>query len=96
MFCSKKALHRLNNIHERSLRVIHQDYVSNFVTLLVNANEKFIHQKWLEFLMMEGYKYFKGLTPQVRNDIFRLRKNTYDSEMFIYLKAKILKQNDTV
>ena len=44
MFCSKKAPHRLNNIHERSLCLMHQDHVSNFITLLVNANEKLIHQ----------------------------------------------------
>ena len=30
MFCSKKALYRLKNMHERSLRLIHQDHVSNF------------------------------------------------------------------
>ena len=56
MFCSKKALQRLNNKHERYLHLIHQDYVSNFTTLLVNANEKSIHQKCLEFLMIEVYK----------------------------------------
>ena len=49
MFCLKKSLHRLNNIHERSLRFIHQEYV----TILVNVNEKSIHQKCLEFLMIE-------------------------------------------
>ena len=78
MFCSKEVLHRLNNIHERSLRAIHQDYASNFVTLLVNANENSIPQKWLEFLMMEGYKFLNDLTPQIMNDIVKLRKNTYD------------------
>ena len=54
MFCSKKALHKLNNIHERSLRLIHQDYVSNFVKFLVSAKKI---KKCLEFLMIEGYKY---------------------------------------
>ena len=78
MFCSKEALHRLNNIHERSLRFIHQDYVSNFVTLLINANEKTIHQKCLEFLMIEGYRYLNDLTS-----FFKLRKNTYDCIAYI-------------
>ena len=32
----------------------------------------------LEFLMIEGYKYLNGLSPQIMNDIFKLRKNTYD------------------
>ena len=61
MFCLQKALHRLNNIHERSLRLTHQDYVSNFVIFLVNANENSAHQKCLEFLMTEVYKYLNDL-----------------------------------
>ena len=61
IFCSKETLHRLNDIHGRFLRLIYQDYVSNFVILLVNANEKSIHQNRLEFLMMDGYKYLNGL-----------------------------------
>ena len=28
--------------------------------------------------MIEVYKYFNGLLPQVMNDIFKLRKNTYN------------------
>ena len=68
MFCSKEALHRLNNIHDRSLCLIHQDYyVSNFITLFFDANEKSIHQKHLEILMIEGYKYLNGLSPQIMN-----------------------------
>ena len=55
-FCSKKPLHRLNNIHEISLGLIHHDYVPNFITLLVNANEKSIHQKCLERLKIEVYQ----------------------------------------
>ena len=71
MFCSKEALRKLNNRHERSLRFIHQDYVSNIGTLLVNANFKLMHQKYLEFLMIEGYKYFNDLLPQIINHIFK-------------------------
>ena len=78
MFCSKEVFHRLNNIHERYLRLIHQDYISNFVTFLINANEKSVHQKCLEFLMIEGYKFLNGLWPQIINDIFKLRKNTHN------------------
>ena len=44
MYFSKEALHRLNNIHERSLPLIH-DYISKFVTHLINATKKTILQK---------------------------------------------------
>ena len=78
MFCLKKALHQLNNIHERSLHLKHQYYVSNFITFLVNANEKSTHQKCLDLLIIEIYKYLNGLPPQIMNDIFKLRKNIYN------------------
>ena len=67
MFCSKKALHRLNNIHERSLRLIHQNYkfqISNF-----NTQKMFI-----EFLIIKVYKYLNGLSPQIMNNVFKPRK----------------------
>ena len=32
LFCSKRALHRLNNIHRRSLCFIHQENVLKFIT----------------------------------------------------------------
>lgn len=35
IFCSKKALYRLNNIHKRSLRHIHQDSDSGYIGRLV-------------------------------------------------------------
>ena len=67
--------------------------MSNFNTLLVNANEKLIHQKYLELLMTEVYD---GLSPKLMNDISSLGKIPTTSEIFIYLKAKILDKNDTV
>ena len=78
MFCLKKALHKLNNIHERSLRFILQDYVSKFIKLLVSSNEKSIHQKCLQFLVAEVYKYLNSLSPQIMNAIFQPRINIYN------------------
>ena len=48
---------------------------TNFITLLFNANEKSVHQKRLEFLMIEVYKYLKDLSHQIMNEVFKLRKN---------------------
>ena len=78
MFCLNKALHKLNNIHERSLRFILQDYVSKFIKLLVSSNEKSIHQKCLQFLVAEVYKYLNSLSPQIMNAIFQPRINIYN------------------
>ena len=65
MFGSEDALHRLNNIHEKSLRL---DHVSNFITLFVNANQKSIHKKFLKILMIKRNRYLNDLSPQIMNE----------------------------
>ena len=82
MFCTKRSLRRLNNIHERCLRLIQQNYRSEFERLLENANEKSVHQKCIGFLLIEVYKYLNGLSPDIMNTIFKLRQNTYNLKNF--------------
>ena len=52
------------------------------IACLVNANEKSIHEKCLEFPMMEVYKNLNGVSSRIMNDI---------SEIVIHLSVKILK-----
>ena len=78
MFCTKHSIGRINNIHERCLRLIQQNYTSDFEVLLENSNGKPVHQKCIELLMIEVYKYLNGLSPAILSDIFNLRENTYD------------------
>ena len=82
MFCTKRSLRRTNNIHKRRLRLIQQNYRSEFERLLENANEKSVHQKCIEFLLIEVYKYLNGLSPDIMNNIFKLRQNTYNLRNF--------------
>ena len=53
MFCTKISINKINSIHERCLRLIQQNYISDFEVLLESANEKPIHQKCKELLMTE-------------------------------------------
>ena len=48
--------------------------VSNFITPLANAP---IHQKCLESLRIDVYKYLNDLSSQMK-DIFKLQKNIYN------------------
>ena len=57
MFCTKRSLCRINNTHERYLRLTQQNYRSEFERLLENANEKSVHRKCIEILLIEVYKY---------------------------------------
>ena len=82
MFCTKHFLRRINNIYERCLRLIQQNYISEFERLLDNANQKLVHQKCIEFILTEVYKYLNGLSPDIMNTIFKLRQNTYNLRNF--------------
>ena len=82
MFCTKPSLRRINNIHERCQRLIQENYRSEFERLLENANEKSVHQKCIEFILIEVYKYLNGLSPDIISTIFKLRQNTYNLRNF--------------
>ena len=69
--------HRINRIHERSLRIILNDYDSSFNDLLARLDEKTIHQRTINFLLIEVYKFLNGLSPELMNEVFHIR-HTYD------------------
>ena len=78
MVSTKHSIGRITNIHERCLRLIQQNYTSDFEVLLENSNEKPVHQKCIELRMIEVYKYLNNVSPDIMSDIFKLRKNTYN------------------
>ena len=82
MFCTKHSIGRINSIHERCLRLIQQNYTSDFEVLLENSNEKPVHQKCIQLLMIEVYKYQNVLSLDIMSDIFKLRENAYNLRNF--------------
>ena len=93
MFCTKRSLRRINNIHERCLRLIQQNYRSEFERLLENANEKSVHQKCIGFLLIEVYKYLNGLSPD-RTLSLSSDKIPMTSKISTHLNLKILEQRN--
>ena len=57
MFTSRHLNTALNSIHERALRLIYNDYEQPFDTTLEDNRQKGIHQKNIESLATEIYKY---------------------------------------
>ena len=82
MFSSKGCYKRINKIHERSLRLILNDYESSFDSLLSTLNEKTIHQRCINVLLTEVYKYLNGYSPDLMNEVFYLRQNHYNLRNF--------------
>ena len=67
MFTSHYLNNALNNIHERALRLIYNDHEKSFSSILTENNLKTIHQKNLEFLAIEIYKFQNGLPLPIMN-----------------------------
>ena len=44
MFCSRSLNHKINRLHERSLRIAYNDYTTAFKDLLAKAKTVTIHQ----------------------------------------------------
>ena len=61
MFNSRKLNNRINNIHERALRIVYRDYESTFQQLLKQNKSVSIHQRNLQILATEIFKTKNGL-----------------------------------
>ena len=79
MFCSRSLNNRINGIHGRALRLIHNDNVSTFQDILDMTKEKTIYQNNLESLAKEIYKFLNRLSPPIMHDAFRIRNNKYNN-----------------
>ena len=82
MFTSSYLNNALNNIFERALRLIYNDHEKSLNSILTENNLKTMHQKNLEFLAIEIYKFQNGLSPPIMNDIFFSRQNIYNLRKF--------------
>ena len=46
--------------------------------MLDTLNEKAIHQQYIDHLPTEVYKFINGYSPDIMNDVFHLKQNTYN------------------
>ena len=82
MFTSRYLNNALNSIHERALRLIYNDYELPFDRILEDNKQKSIHQKNIESLAIEIYKFQAGLIPPIMSDLFVTRENNYNLRNF--------------
>ena len=93
MSCAKRSLRRITNIHERYLRLLQQNNISELESLLENVNKKSVHQKCIEFLLIEVYKYLNGLSLILLTQSFRSDKIPITPDISTHLNLRILEQS---
>ena len=88
MFCSSTSNNMINKIHERALRLMINDHIRVFDTLLQNNNDTCNHHRNIQTLMIEIYKMKNNLNPPVMDNMFERRNNTYNLRNFQEFTAK--------
>ena len=63
---------KINNLHERKLRLIYCDHSSDIEELLQRDNSVTIHQKNIEALAIMMYKVVKNIAPTIVSGLFSL------------------------
>ena len=70
MFHSRELNNRINRIHERSLRLVYQDFESSFENLLKMDESFTIHERNIQSLCIELYKVAYGISPKIMRLVF--------------------------
>ena len=70
MFCSRKSNDKINRLHERSLRIVNNDFESSYEELLSKCNSFSIHDQNIHCLAIEIYKVANGLSVGEFDNLF--------------------------
>ena len=83
MFCSRTLNNTINRAHQRVLRVILGDDLSDFEFLLQKNNRDICsHHKNIQSLMIEISKIKNELAPAIMDSIFERRNEPYNLRNF--------------
>ena len=91
MFHSRELNNRINRIHERSLRLAYRDYFSSFQELLIKDGSVTIHNKNLQILVTEVYKFLNGISPKIMGGVFELNEHSHELRSGISFKSRNFK-----
>ena len=69
MFHSRCLNNKINRLHERCLRMIYNDKISNFEELLNKDNSVSIHHNNIHALAIEMYKVANDMSPDIMNEV---------------------------
>ena len=78
MFSGNEATTKMNKIHYRSLKVVHNSYYITYEELLEINKSVTIHQKHLQFLAIEVFKSIMHLNPEFMWSLFNIKPVSYN------------------
>ena len=79
MFYSRNINNKISSLHEKALRIVYCDFKSSFEGLLMKDNSISIHERNIQSLALEIYKFLNGLSLIYLNKVFHKNiSNSYD------------------
>ena len=78
MLHSRTLNNRINDIHERALRLRYKDKQSSFKDVLEKNHTVAVHHKAIQVLVTENFKVKIDLFPDVMKDVFELKEPSYN------------------
>ena len=78
-FHSRTIGNKINRLHERALRIVYSDFKSSFEGVIMKDNSFSIHERNIQNLAIEIYKFLNRLSPSFLNNVFHKNiSNSYD------------------
>ena len=74
MLNSRTLNNKINRIHERAFRTVYSGYNSSFKELLDKDGSFTSHQRNVQSLAIEIYKYFHGQSPAILSEVFKVNE----------------------
>ena len=75
---SRSSNTKINKLHERALRLVYNDNLSSFETLLEKSGSVKIHHKNLQQLAIEIYKALNDLSSSLMSELFTFKNTSYN------------------
>ena len=79
MFCYRQANNIINKLHERALRIVLNDHISDFEELLHKSSEMSSHHRNIQMLMTELYKIKDELAPPIMDSMLNRRNVSFST-----------------
>ena len=74
MFHSRRLNNKINNVHEKALRIVYSDYKSTFQGLQDKDPSFSVHHRNIQTLAIEICKHIHGLSPAIMGEVFKINR----------------------
>ena len=79
---------RINKWHERTLRLVQNDFKSSFHQVLEKGNSVTIHQHNIQTLEIEIFKVHHNIAPEIMKDVFQIKNHQYNFRKDVRLQRR--------